>query len=109
MPRPPPYDKVFSNAHSVVRWFAGGGPASTGAIGDLTMADLIPRTVGLFFSGGYQLFIACNESYYELNLFDSLADAKEQILFGILPHLVLGLQGVVYAIRRQRRNNSKDD
>lgn len=103
---PAPYDEVFSNAHSAVRGFCGGGAASTGVIGVLTMADYIPRTVGLAFCGGYQLFIALNESYHEMDFFDSVSDAKEHIVFGVGPHLVLGVWGIYSAWRHHKNERS---
>lgn len=105
---PPPYDVVFQVTHPVVRGFAGGGAASTGVIGALTLTNYIPKCVGMAFCGGYQLFIAFNEIMNEASLFGGLTDAREHILLGVTPHLALGVWGIIFAARRHREDKRNE-
>jgi len=95
---PEPYTEVFINAHPVVRGFAGGGAAAIGVVGILTLMKLIPMRTGLAFCGVYQLFIAFNEIVHEASLIP-WAEATQHFLGGIMPHILLGIWGILCALK----------
>jgi hypothetical protein len=91
---------AFTEAHSGVRGFAAGGAAAVGRIGVLALSGHLPRRVGLPFCRSYQLFIAFNAAVHASMLFPGgPADALAHVVFGIGPHVFLGLWGVVLAVR----------